>query len=110
MLKRQGVHLRPLPKRRCPEGRQTSAAERQLAASVTAWRVETIVELQRSYETLQRWLLTEVSNPVNTSAAVQLGGKSQHGTKEALFQGIAWHNCTFSVQDCVYEARSATFC
>ncbi len=41
MLKRQGVHLRPLPKRRCPEGRQTSAAERQLAASVTAWRVET---------------------------------------------------------------------
>jgi hypothetical protein len=60
--------------------------------------VNPLVELQRSYETLQRWLLTEVSNPVNTSAAVQLGGKSQHGTKEALFQGIAWHNCPLALQ------------
>jgi len=41
MLKRQGAHLRPLPKRRCPAGRQkgtTPGAERgQLAPSVIAW-------------------------------------------------------------------------
>ena len=40
MLKRQGAHLRPLPKRRCPASRQKGAApaERgQLASSVTAW-------------------------------------------------------------------------
>ena len=61
--------------------------------------VNPLVELQQSYETLQRWLLTEVSNPVNTNAAIQLGGKSQHGTKETLFQGIAWHNCSHMVYD-----------
>ena len=38
MLTRKGVHLRPVPKRRCPAGRQTSAAQTgQLAPSVTAW-------------------------------------------------------------------------
>ena len=38
MLKRQGLHLRPLPKRRRTVVRQTSAAHRgQLAPSVAAW-------------------------------------------------------------------------
>jgi hypothetical protein len=85
--------------------------------------VNPLVELQQSYEALQRWLLTMVSNPVNTNAAIQLGGARRTATTATggdsatdqtennaatLFQGIAWHNCTFSVEDCVCGARFAT--
>ena len=85
--------------------------------------VNPLVELQRSYEALQRWLLTEVANPVNTNAAIQLGGARRTATTTAtrrtastarggdstteqpestaatLFQGIAWHNCSHMVYD-----------
>ena len=76
--------------------------------------VNPLVELQRSYEALQGWLLTEVANPVNTNAAIQLGGARRTATTATggdsatdqtennaatLFQGIAWHNCSHMVYD-----------
>jgi hypothetical protein len=43
-----------------------------------------LVELQKAYEDLHRWLLEEASNPSNSSTAVSFCPK--------MYQGIAWHN------------------